>query len=225
MRLHCLQHVEFEGMGQIRTWAKRRSATITTTRFFANDPLPRMDDLDALVVMGGPMGIYDLEEYPWLSREKEFIHSAIQSKKTVIGICLGAQLIADVLGARVYAGAEKEIGWFPIQRTPDAPPLLPEFTMAFHWHGDTFEIPEGAIRLASSSVCENQGFLWGDRVLGLQFHLETTEASLEALLHHGANELVDAPHIQTPEEMREGLTHLPALHAALDRLLNALPFE
>ena len=225
MRLHCFQHVEFEGIGQIHSWADRHSVSITTTRFFANDPLPKMDALDGLLVMGGPMGIYDHDSYPWLSPEKKFIQAAIQSQKTVIGICLGAQLIADALGAKVYPGAEKEIGWFPIQRAPNAPPLLPESTMAFHWHGDTFELPTGAVRLASSSVCENQGFLWGDRVLGLQFHLETTAASLEALLHHGADELVDAPHIQTPAMMREGLVHLPALHEILEGVLDALPFD
>lgn len=223
MNIHCFQHVPFEGLGQIETWAKSNGAQISYTRFFANDPLPELTTVDWLIVMGGPMGIYDEAQYPWLATEKAFIRTAIDHNKTVLGICLGAQLIADVLGANVYPNAQKEIGWYPIARAPNTPNWLPEKLTVFHWHGDTFDIPAGAIRLASSAACQNQGFLHGNRIIALQFHIETTAESLEDLIENGQNELTDAPTIQPPRQMKKGLSHLPQIHATLTKMLNSLP--
>jgi GMP synthase (glutamine-hydrolysing) len=105
--------------------------------------------------------------------------------------------MADVLGAKVYRGPQKEIGWFPIIRAPEAPALIPEELTVFHWHGDTFEIPEDALPLATSEPGINQGFVYQERAVALQFHMETTEYSLEALIQECGNEIVDAPYIQS----------------------------
>jgi GMP synthase (glutamine-hydrolysing) len=222
MRLHYLQHVPFEGLGMIEDWAQARNSTITSTRLYAGEALPQIDEFDWLVVMGGPMGIYDHEEHPWLVAEKTFIRQAIEAEKTILGICLGAQLIADVLGAKVCPGPEKEIGWFPIQRSLNAPALLPENLMAFHWHGDTFELPEGAQHLASSKACTNQGFIYNRRIVGLQFHLETTPESMDALIQNCGHELTDAPYIQTAEQMHAGSANIKAINAAMTGLLEQL---
>ena len=132
-----------------------------------------------MIVMGGPMNIYEEKKYPWLLREKCFIEDATKTGKVVIGICLGAQIIADVLGANVYAGEHKEIGWFPIFRTKEAGESIvfrdfPSELEVFHWHGDSFDLPSGCIRLAESAACPNQAFIYDERVVGLQFHLEVT---------------------------------------------------
>ena len=222
MKLHWLQHVPFEGLGIIEKWAIENDFTLSCTRLYAGEKLPAVETFDWLVVMGGPMGIYDYDEHPWLVAEKEFIKQAIDANKTVLGICLGAQLMADVLGAKVYPGPEKEIGWFPIQRSEGSPNLLPEELTVFHWHGDTFEIPEGAIRLASSDACENQGFIYNHRAVGLQFHMETTPESMEALIKNCGEELIDAPHIQTAEQIRNESPRIEKINDAMEYLLNAL---
>ena len=222
MRLRWLQHVPFEGLGCIKEWAEAQDAEISCTRLYAGDPLPDTEIFDWLVVMGGPMGIYDHDEHPWLVAEKDFIRQSIRAGKTVLGICLGAQLIADVLGARVYPGPQKEIGWFPIQRAEGAPDLLPEALTVFHWHGDTFDTPDGAIHLAASESCQNQGFVYNGRVVALQFHMETTVESMEALIENCADELVDAPFIQTAEQMQTGSGNIGNINAAMKYLLDQL---
>jgi GMP synthase-like glutamine amidotransferase len=180
------------------------------------------------VVMGGPMGVGDESTYDWLAPEKAFIREAIGAGKTVVGVCLGAQLIAEVLGARVYRGPEKEIGWMPIQLTlggRDSAVFghLPPSIEVFHWHGDTFDLPAGATHLARSAVCEHQAFLWGERVLALQFHLESTPESVAAICRECADELVTAPHIQEAGQMLAAGPEVyarigEALYGILDRL-------
>lgn len=222
MKLHWLQHVPFEGLGYIEQWADACGAAITRTRLYENEELPPIETLDWLIVMGGPMGIHDHEQYPWLPVEKEFIRGAIDAGKTVLGICLGAQLMANVLGARVYPGPEKEIGWFPIHRTASSKKLIPESLTVFHWHGDTFEIPAGATALAVSEPGINQGFVYGDRAIGLQFHMETTPESMDALIENCGHELVDAPYIQLADQMRANRTHIKSVNDAMATLLNSL---
>ncbi|VGO13722.1 hypothetical protein PDESU_02279 [Pontiella desulfatans] len=222
MKLHWLQHVPFEGLGYIEEWANANGAQLSCTRLFAGETPPGIDSFDLLVVMGGPMGIYDHAEHPWLIAEKEFIRQSIDAGKRVLGICLGAQLMADVLGARVYPGPLKEIGWFPIERSPDAPELIPQKPTVFHWHGDTFDIPQGAIPLATSEPGINQGFIHGNKAIGLQFHMETTPASMEALINNCGHELVEAPYIQSANQIRDGLRHIPSINTAMKNLLDAL---
>ncbi len=152
MRLHYLQHVWFEDLGIIKEWAENNQFEITRTAFFDNEPLPLVNDIDWLIIMGGPMNVYEEGQYQWLAEEKEFIKEAIDNGKIVLGICLGAQLIADVLGAQVVKNEHAEIGWFPIQAIRDhkslASNMLPDEFRVFHWHGDRFEVPEGAVLFA-----------------------------------------------------------------------------
>jgi GMP synthase-like glutamine amidotransferase len=165
-----------------------------------------MDLFDWLVVMGGPMGVYDELQYPWLAAEKNFIRKSIDAGKAMIGICLGAQLIAEILGAKVFKNQYKEIGWFPVELTPAAAGskvfnFLPDRFVAFHWHGDTFTLPKGAAHLARSKGCENQAFLYKDRVLGLQFHLESTPQSVKDLAENCENEVAPDEYIQSIEDI------------------------
>ena len=163
MRIHALQHVPFEGLGKIEEWAAKADHSIKSTRLHLHEPLPSIDSFDTLLVMGGPMGANDDGKYRWMRGEKLLIELAIQKEKKVLGVCLGAQLLAHVLGAKVYPNSQKEIGWFPIELNPPNVrhhPLsvLPQRTTVFHWHGDTFDIPKGATHLARSRACEKSGF-------------------------------------------------------------------
>ncbi len=177
MRAHYLQHLPFEGFGSIEPWLRHAGYEITNTPFYASSVLPPMKAIDFLVVMGGPMSVNDEDSIPWLGAEKRFIRNVIDSGKPVLGVCLGAQLIASALGADVYRNPVKEIGWFPVQGVPQNGILsfrFPAVTEVFHWHGETFALPPGAVLLASSAGCVNQAFQIGASVIGLQFHLETT---------------------------------------------------
>ncbi len=229
MHIHAVFHVEFEGLGSIAHWIRTNGHQLSETHLYRGHRLPQATDFDRLIIMGGPMNIYEEDRYPWLRDEKVFIREAIHRNRTVVGICLGAQLIADVLGARVFAGPHKEIGWFPITMTDQARnhPLfsfLPERFTVFHWHGDTFPCPEGALRLAFSEGCENQGFLYGDRVLGLQFHLESTPESVDLITDHCRDEILPAGYIQPAELIRsQGPAHYPVINQAMAGILDRLP--
>jgi GMP synthase-like glutamine amidotransferase len=206
MNVHVLQHVPFEDIGSMASWLSARGAAVRYTRFFEDPTLPQLKDLDLIIAMGGPMSVNEESGLPWLRPEKQFIGDAVARGVPVLGVCLGAQLIASALGSRVYRNLQKEIGWFQIEATP-APEgafRFPEKCTVFHWHGETFDLPSSAVRLAKSAACENQAFQIGRHVIGLQFHLETTPASAGAILDHCKEELVPgAPYIQTESELRE----------------------
>ncbi|OPY08871.1 MAG: GMP synthase (glutamine-hydrolyzing) [Syntrophus sp. PtaB.Bin001] len=204
MNSHYLQHVSFEGLGSIEHWLEAAGYGISRTQFFDSASLPEPDEVDLLIVMGGPMSVNDEEEFPWLVREKRFILDVIEAGKSVLGVCLGAQLIASTLGARVYKNAVKEIGWFPVRGIPSADKTIFNFPLSaevFHWHGETFDLPSGAIRIAASEGCENQAFQFGRSVIGLQFHLETTPDSARELVKNCRNELLPSEYIQTEAEI------------------------
>jgi GMP synthase (glutamine-hydrolysing) len=227
MNMHFLQHVSFEDIGHIKNWADRRSITVSKTELYSDDQFPFIDDFDILVVMGGPMGVYDHQRYPWLTSEKIFIEKVISANKPVLGICLGAQLIAEIAGGKVYPNKYKEIGWFDLHRTElshnsNLFKSIPDSFSAFHWHGDTFDLPAGAIHLAKNSVCQNQAFQLSDKVLGLQFHLESTPASIEALIENSSNELVQGKYIQTVEQMQHLVNNSVSSNILMDTLMDNL---
>lgn len=210
MNVHVLQHVPFEGIGSMEPWLQERGARITYTRFYeAGWTLPDLEDeaIDLIIAMGGPMSVNDERELLWLVPEKQFIREAVQEGVAVLGICLGAQLIASAFGARVYPGPQREIGWFDINATSAAESVFrfPSALPVFHWHGETFDLPVGAVRLASSAVCANQAFQLGRNVIGLQFHLETTPVSADAIIENCRNELVPADYVQSEPQLRGGL--------------------
>jgi GMP synthase-like glutamine amidotransferase len=194
MRVHWLQHAEHEGLGCLEPWLRAHGHRVTATPLQRGEELPAVDDFDWLIVMGGPMNIYEHERYPWLIGEKFLIRDACVKKKKVLGICLGCQLLADVLGGAVSENEEPEVGWFDVSLSDEARKMalftdFPGTFTAFHWHGDTFTIPPGATPLMSSQACARQAFSWGDgRALGLQFHLEVELEDARRWLAIGAPE-------------------------------------
>jgi GMP synthase-like glutamine amidotransferase len=207
MNIHYFQHVPFEGLGSIENWAKKPDHKVTATRFYEDHKLPFIDICDMLIVMGGPMNVYEEDKYDWLTEEKKFIEKAIVRGKKVVGICLGAQLIADILGSKVYKNKEKEIGWMPVQITPEGKKsaVFSDFAdgqNVFHWHGDTFDLPNGAVQLARTEACEQQAFLYDGHVLGLQFHLESTEESVAAMIENCKDEITHGgKYVQSIEQL------------------------
>lgn len=227
MRIRVLQHVPFEGPGSIAGWARDRGHRIEIAPLFDGASAGEPGAFDMLVVLGGPMSVHDAGSLPWLGPEKIAIRQAIASGKAVLGICLGAQLIAEVLGAAVDRSPHREIGWFPLRRSAGAPTAGPaaaieDGLVAFHWHGETFGIPAGATRLASTAACENQAFIYGARVIGLQFHLETTPENARNLIENCADEMTPGPFIQDAGAMLDQGHRFAEANRAMARLLDGL---
>ena len=226
LRAHYLQHVSFEGLGCIEPWLQNAGYEISSTPFFQSGVLPAVQDIDLLIVLGGPMSANDETEYPWLVKEKEFIRNAIQAGKPILGICLGAQLIANSMGAAVLANPVKEIGWFPIEGVEsddDTVFQFPQSAEVFHWHGETFNLPKDAILIAKSKGCVNQAFQMGGHVIGLQFHLETTPASARAIIENCRDEIVDGEYIQSEAEILAApLNHYSLINNLMRKILEHL---
>lgn len=244
MRVHVLQHVPFEGLGAIQAWLDARGASargadasargaavsVTWTRFFEDSTLPAPEEVDFVIALGGPMSVNDESELPWLRDEKRFVREVIAAGKAVLGVCLGAQLIASSLGCRVYPGLDKEIGWFPIEGldTPSGVFSFPHTTEVFHWHGETFDLPAGSFHLARSPACENQAFQLGERVVGLQFHLEMTDVNIQSIAKHCHGDLfTTSTYVQSESEIHTlSATRItktfPLLQSLLDYLTRGL---
>ena len=226
MNIAVLQHAAFEGPGEIAAWAARHGHPVSVHHLYRGGPPPRPDAFDLLVVMGGEMNIYQDRDWPWLKPEREFIQAALAQGKRVVGICLGAQLIADALGARVVQNPEHELGWLPITWTNEARaafPGLPAASTVLHWHGDTFELPGGATRLAASDGCPEQGFLIRDKCLALQFHLEVDPPLVKQFVE-SQDEWPAGPYVQTPKAiLGEAASYCDQnrrlLHGLLDQFL------
>ena len=213
MKIHVLQHSSINTLGTIEEYAKIKNYPLESTRFYETETPPKLDSFDLLIIMGGPIGVYDYKENPWLRDEKKFIKQAIMAGKPVLGICLGAQLLADVLGSRVYENKYMEMGWFPIRATadenkPDFLKGLPEEITVFHWHGGTFDLPAGAVHLFESEGCKNQGFIYNGRVVALQFHPEVNEERIKSFIKRFGDGMVDGPFVQKEKEMLEQRKHL-----------------
>lgn len=218
MKAHYLQHESQEGLGSIESWLRGRGWEIRGTMLHEDEPPPDVSEFDLLVILGGGMSANDEAGLPWLKSEKNLIRRAIETDKKILGVCLGAQLIASALGARVYPNAEKEIGWHEI-RAVDANDAgvfrFPDSCEAFHWHGETFNLPEGAVLLAESDACRNQAFQIGRNIIGLQFHLETTPETARQFVSSGRSDLTPGKFVQSEEDIlsapEEKYTQLNAL--------------
>jgi GMP synthase (glutamine-hydrolysing) len=224
MKISVLQHAEHEGPAEIEVWAHKRFHHVVITRLDRGEPLPAWDSFDLLVVMGGEMNVYQYRDWPWLKAERELVEVALAAGKPVVGICLGAQLIADALGARVTQNSEIELGWHPVSFTPEARglfPDLPESVTPLHWHNDMFELPDGATRLAVSAACGEQGFVIPKKCLGLQFHFEVDPKSVLQFVQ-GQGQWPKGPYIQSAEEVAANAeTHHAANRQILFGLLDA----
>ncbi|MHB9141851.1 MAG: type 1 glutamine amidotransferase [Paludibacter sp.] len=227
LSIQVFQHVAFEGLGCIEKWITANKHSVTYTHFYKTYQLPTIEQTDWLIVMGGPMGVYDEAVYPFLKDEKEFIRLAIENGKTVLGICLGSQLIAEVLGAKVYPNKQKEIGWMNVKLTNEARSLQvftgfeDEFAV-FQWHGDTYELPNESTLLFSSAVCQHQAFLFKNKILGLQFHFEVTPESLREMVENGMHELVESETVQSAEKILEQTNYFESNNKKMFQLLDYL---
>jgi GMP synthase-like glutamine amidotransferase len=225
VRIHYLQHVPFEGLGSIETWLNVEKAQVSSTPLFNSAVFPQQDAFDGLIILGGPMSVNDVDLHPWLAPEIQFVSDTIATGKSVLGICLGAQIIAKSLGATILKNWCKEIGWFPVERigsSNKARVLFPKRLDVFHWHGETFELPPGSEHLAASEACFHQAFLWKEHVLGMQFHLEMTPSCVENLIRHCGQDLAPGPYVQTPEKFLEDSARFDRIHPWLASILRYL---
>jgi len=226
MRIHCIQHVPFEGPGGIADWCTARGHELVGVHAYRGDPWPQVAALEALVVMGGPMSANDDAALVWLAQEKRLVEAALRAGRPLLGVCLGAQILASVLGARVYPARAREIGWWPLRLRREAgadTPLAswPDALVPLHWHGETFDLPAGALHLAETEGCPNQAFALSG-ALGLQFHVEATPASVGEITAACSAEIGPGPFEQPAAQIRAGSWRCGALReplfAALDRL-------
>jgi GMP synthase (glutamine-hydrolysing) len=226
MKIHILQHVPFEGPGFIAEWAEENGPTLSYTKFFEAFTIPLPTDIDLLIVLGGPMSVDDTEQFHWLDDEKNYIGQMVKNGIKVLGICLGAQMIAAAMGAAVYPNEFKEVGWFPIRKNtaikPDIFENLANEVPAFHWHGDTFDLPQGAKRLFSSEACLNQGFVFKEHVFALQFHWEVTKESVQQLIEFSGDDLSNGEYVQSVDELLPGVEVYAAIHQNMEKLLSFL---
>ena len=208
MKIHCLVHLDFETLGNIRDWVGKKEHSISITMPCENQIYPEIGDIDLLIIMGGLMSVYQEDEYPWLKQEKEFVKSVIFSGKAVYGICFGAQMLSDILGGHVSRNEYREIGWHKVRsldefdRNAQLFNVQKELTV-FQWHGDTFTLPSRCIRLFESEACPEQGFIYGDNVLALQFHPEVDADCVESLLENCSSDLEEeGMYVSSKNEIR-----------------------
>lgn len=224
MNVLAFRHFSFDDIHALSWWSLRNGHRLTV-----QDPSQGIDpewleQTDLLIILGGPMSVYQETSLSWLTEEKRFVEKAIRQDKKILGICLGAQMLADVLGGRVYPHTCKEIGWHGIHRTSEQHPWfdgVPDRFVSFQWHGDTFDLPQGTKRLAWSEGCRNQAFSYGDRIVGLQFHLETTPDCIEEMLNRWAEELQnEQPYIQSAARIRQEIGRSEDSFRLLHRILD-----
>ncbi|HJQ85227.1 MAG TPA: gamma-glutamyl-gamma-aminobutyrate hydrolase family protein [Candidatus Binatia bacterium] len=222
-----LRHVQAEGLGLLANVLRDRGIHHRYLDIPRGDPVPRdLRGVGGLIVLGGPMAVYEADRHPFLPSESDLIERALAAGRPVLGICLGAQLIASVLGARVYAGERREIGWAPITLTDDgrddaAFGLMDPTLTVFHLHGDTYELPADAKNLARSATYEQQAFRWGDLVYGLQFHLEFTETMIQRLATESESRAyITAAGVKPESLLTDAGTHVRRLGGVVQRVFS-----
>lgn len=204
MRIHHILHASFEKPGAIEDWAVQKGHSVSTTRTYLGEQPPSTSEFDFLIVMGGPQSPLSLDQWPYLQDEMNLIKKSIDANKAILGICLGAQLIAESLGAKTQRSPHREIGVFSVELLTDAnhDPVFSQFPSTFpvmHWHNDMPGIPKGARLLAKSAGCPQQAFSVGDRIYGLQFHLEITQKNIKDMLTHCENDLSPGSYVESKQ--------------------------
>ncbi len=212
----AIQHVHCETLGTIADALTAGGIAVEVVRIFEGQLVPKgMNEYDGLVVMGGPMGVYEQDRHPFLRDEIHLIEESLRKDKPVLGICLGSQLLAAALGAKVTKGKEKEIGWYPVTLTQAgiSDPLwtgIESSFVAYHWHGDIFELPSGAVSLGSSNLTECQAFRYSRHAYGFLFHMEITEGIIENMVETFTDELQETG-VNCSEIVTHTENHLPRL--------------
>ena len=209
MKIELLTHVSFEGPGLIESWADAHQHSLRPVGLYRGEALMPLSEIDLLIIMGGPMSVTQEARYPWLRTEKAHLREALDAGVPALGVCLGAQLLAEALGATVTRNPEREIGWFPVDRAVSGDPAtlhdaFPSRLDVFHWHGETFSLPDGARHLARSPACENQAFVFNERVVALQFHLEMMPSHIQKIIDNGVEDLENpGPWVQDAHAMMQ----------------------
>ncbi|MCC6124246.1 MAG: glutamine amidotransferase [Pirellulales bacterium] len=222
-----MRHVAHESAGTLENVLAEMGLNFHYIDLFERAPdRLELSAAPGLVILGGPMNVDEVDQYPYLARELEWIGQALTAGLPTLGVCLGAQLLAKALGAKVYPNRIKEIGWYRIDLTPhaDRDPLFEgsgKRITVFHWHGDTFDLPPGTVRLAQGQHCRNQAFRYGRSAYGLQFHLEMTPELIDAWLSESANcgELAELDYIDPRKIREQSTTELPVMEALADKVL------
>lgn len=226
MKIHYFQHVPYESLGYIESWLNEKGHSFSSTKFYLDHfQIPAINQIDALILMGGPMSVRDENRFPWLKEEKGFIKKCIQANKKILGICLGAQLIADCLEEPVTKAENKEIGWFKVSVTNETSQvkwfheLFLNDPVVFHWHREMSRVGNKSSNLLRSEANPNQAFIFQNNCIGLQFHVEVTERLLDQMLQNSANELDPEKYVQSKNTILEGKKYIPGCNKIMAEIL------
>ena len=226
MKIHLIEHDPGHSPTNIEPWARKRGHSLSKTEIFRGEPFPAADTYDWLMVMGGSQHAWEEPLYPWLVSEKEGIAQALARKKIILGICFGAQLLAEALGGKVFPNRQKEIGWYPVVQTPEGRSSvffqdIPERFTTFHWHSDHFDLPAGAVRLAFNDCSTNQAFIHPEYpLLVLQFHPEYTREMVRHYAQEFGSDWPPGPFVAGKGKTLTQTESLPDTYGLMEKILD-----